>query len=91
MKSLFEELKNFNLERKSPNSERACVIKEFVEEINRERVGTKFNPITGRVVAIKLGHIKDIQHLYRFLSQARDYKNRQKSFSKYFFGALKTK
>ena len=72
-------------------SERADIIRQFLEEINKERIGTKYKPMTGRGVAIKLGHIKDNGTLYYFLSQCKDYKNRHKSFSKYFFGALKLK
>ena len=72
-------------------SERAFIISQFVEEINKERVDTKFKPITGKVVAIKLSHIKDNNTLYYFLSTCRDYKNRYNSFSKCFFGALKVK
>lgn len=71
-------------------NERQSVIKEFVDEINKERTGTKWKPITPRAVAVKLGHIKDIKDLYYFLSVCRDYKNRNGSFSKCFFGSLKT-
>ena len=70
-------------------SERAFVLSQFLEEINKERLGTKFKPMTGRAVAIKLSHLKDNGTLYYFLSTCRDYKNRHGSFSKYFFGALK--
>lgn len=72
-------------------SERAFVLSQFVEEINKERLATKWQPITGRAVAMKLSHLKDNGTLYFFLSQCRDYKNRHGSFSKYFFGALKIK
>lgn len=72
-------------------NERQGILKQFLEEINKERVGTKYKPLTGRAVAIKLSHLKDNHTLYFFLSQCKDYKNRQGSFSKYFFGALKVK
>lgn len=72
-------------------SERAFVLSQFVEEINKERLATKWQPITGRAVAMKLSHLKDNGTLYFFLSQCKDYKNRHGSFSKYFFGALKCK
>lgn len=72
-------------------SERAYILSEFVEEINKERINTKFKPITGRAVAMKLSHIKDKFTLRAFLSDCRDYKNRKGSFSKCFFGSLKCK
>ena len=70
-------------------SERADIVYQFTEAINNERYGTKYKPITGRGVAMKLSHLKDNATLYYFLSQCKDYKNRHGSFSKYFFGALK--
>lgn len=72
-------------------SERAWIISQFVEEINKERIGTSFKPLSGRVCAIKLSHLKDNHTLYYFLSTCRDYKNRKGSFSKCFFGSLKIK
>lgn len=72
-------------------SERADIIRQFLEEINKERIGTKFKPMTGRGVAIKLGHIKDNGTLYYFLSTCKDAKNRRGSFSKCFFGSLKVR
>ncbi len=72
-------------------SERAFIISQFLEEINKERIGTRFKPMTGRGVAIKLGHLKDNYTLYYFLSTCRDAKNRRGSFSKCFFGSLKVK
>lgn len=72
-------------------SERSDIIRQFLEEINKERIGTKWKLMTARGVAIKVGHLKDNHTLYFFLSQCKDYKNRQGSFSKYFFGALKVR
>jgi len=72
-------------------NERQDILYQFTEAINNERYGTKFKPITGRAVAMKCGHIKDNATLYYFLSQCKDYKNRNGSFSKYFFGALKVR
>lgn len=72
-------------------SERAYIVSQFLEEINKERLGTKYKPMTGRGVAMKISHLKDNGILYYFLSECKDYKNRNGSFSKYFFGALKIK
>lgn len=72
-------------------SERQSILAQFLEEINKERVATKWKPMTGKGVAMKLSHLKDNNTLYYFLSQCKDYKHRNGSFSKYFFGALKVK
>jgi len=75
------------------------IIKEFVDEINKERPytytningrKTKVGLITGRAVALKVPHLKE-PDLHYFLSVCRDYKNRNGSFSKCFFGSLKEK
>ena len=47
-------------------------------------------PLTPRGVAVMLAKVPQ-QDLYCFLSMCRDYKNRNGSFGKIFFGALKTK
>lgn len=75
------------------------VINEFVKEINQERVGKHYlkngkkvqlKPVTFMAVKMKLYAIRNKrQDLYEFLSECRDYKNRQGSFSKIFFGATK--
>lgn len=70
-------------------NERQDIVRQFLEEINKERVGTKYKPMTGKGVAMKLSHLKDNGTLYFFLSECKDYKNRNGSFSKYFWGALK--
>lgn len=72
-------------------NERQDIIKQFLEEINKERIGTKFKPMTGRGVAMKLALLKTNQELYQFLSICKDYKNRHGSFGKRFFGGAKIK
>lgn len=69
-------------------SERQSIIKQFVDEINKERINTKWKPITARAVAIKLGTLKSNRELYEFLSECRDYKARNGSFGRRFFGDL---
>lgn len=77
---------------KTPQSERASIVQQFVDEINNERKASNYpKMVTGRAIAIKLGHLKNNFELYSFLSSARDYKNRGGSFGKYFFGALKVR
>jgi hypothetical protein len=72
-------------------NERQSILKEFVDEINKEREGSKWKPITGRAVAMKLQLLKTNQDLYAYLSECRDYKNRNGSFGKRFFGGSKVK
>ena len=81
---------NFKVE-KNIKSERAELIRSFLEEINNERKGTQYKPLTAKAVACKLGHVKELETLYYFLSQCKDYKKRNGSFSKYFFGVLKVR
>ncbi len=69
-------------------NERQDILAQLLEEINRERIGTKWKPLTGRAIAIKVSHIPT-KDLYYILSVGKDYKSRNGSFSKYFFGSLK--
>ena len=82
--------KNFEIKKSKISNKRQTLIKEFVENLNIEREGTKYKPLTSRVVAIKLGHLSEFD-LEAFLSMAKDYKNRKGSFSKYYWGTLKNK
>jgi hypothetical protein len=94
----FKDLVMPEFKKSTITNERQAVIKEFVDEINKERP-VKYKDkngkiktlpkVTPRAVAIKLGHIKDLQELYYFLSNCRDYRSRNGSFSKCFFGSLK--
>lgn len=70
-------------------SERAYILSLFVEEINKERQGTQYKPITGRAVAMCLKLLKTNQDLYAFLSECKDYQRRNGSFGKRFFGGCK--
>ena len=70
-------------------NERQDIIRQFVENINAERIGTKYKPLSPRAIAVKVGHLKDNQTLYYFLSQCNTYKKEKGSFSKCFFGALR--
>jgi len=68
------------------NSERAMLINDFLVEINKEREGTTYKPMTARGVAIKLGHIptNELYYFYKVCFKS-------KSFGRTFFGALKIK
>lgn len=67
-------------------SARAEIIGNIVEEINKCRAGTEWPPITARGVAMKVSHIKDLFTLGWLLKEGQ----KQESFSRYFFGVLKT-
>lgn len=75
------------------NSERAYIISQFVNEINKSRLGTKWKPLTK--IGIKKLSILINQHpmlktnsqLYEFLSRCRQSKN----FSGKCYGTLKAK
>lgn len=69
-------------------SERNLILKEILELVNEERKGTKFKPLAGRALAIKLSHIPT-SDLYYTKSVGLDYKKRHGSFSKYLFGSIK--
>lgn len=81
----------FEITKTKVRSERADIISQFLVEINKERIGTKYKPLSGRACAMKLAHVKDNHTLYFFLSSCKDAKNRRGSFSKCFFGSLKIK
>lgn len=88
-----QQISLFNLTPKKEvvrTSKRAEIVKEFVQAINTERINTKFKQITPRAVAIKLSHMNE-DDLYYFLSVCKDYKNRNGSFAKAFFGMLKVR
>lgn len=88
MQNLFQDFKIEKPKDKITN-ERQSIIKEFVDEINKERIGTKFKPVTGRLIGVKLGILKTNRELYAFLSECKDYKNRGGQFGKRFFGGFK--
>ncbi len=66
-------------------NERQAIIAEFVERINKERIGTRWKPVTGKGIAMKLSHLKKDDLLY-FLSEC---KSARCGFGSAFFGSLK--
>lgn len=71
-------------------NERQELIQRIQCAINVERVGTKYKPVTGRAVAMKVAHIPTTD-LYYLDSICRDAKNRGKKYGFVFFGSLKVK
>lgn len=84
--------KKVESKKKRGGGERASIIKEFIDEINKERYYSGFEKeVSPKMIAVKLGILKTNQELYEFLSECRDYKNRHGSFGKRFFGGFKEK
>lgn len=74
----------------SRKTERGELLTEMLNIINEERKGTKYKPLSIKLLGIKLGHIPT-KDLYYTLSVGKDYKKRNGSFSKYLFGVIKVK
>lgn len=72
-------------------NERQSIIKSFVDELNKERDVTKMKHVTGKQIGVKLGILKTNQELYEFFSECMDYRNRNGSFGKRFWGGFKIK
>jgi len=96
MKQASDLFQNYEIKKTNLN-ERSSLLKQFQDEINKERPYTyknskgkkvKVNKITGKELALRVAHVKT-EDLYYFLSVCRDEKNRKGSFSKCFFGRLK--
>lgn len=88
MESISSYLNDQRLEVNKSNSKRAYLLSQFLEVINQEREGTKYKPLTPKLLGIKLAHLST-SDLFWFYSTCYDYKKRQGSFSKCFFGSLK--
>ena len=90
MKSLEEILKDYKIKNKSSfqKSERAEIIKKFVDRLNADRIG-KYEPLPASVYAIKMAEagLKTNTDLYWFYRYCDDAKN----FSRCWWWALKAK
>lgn len=79
-------------EKSKHKTEEGEIISEFMNEINLERIGTKFRKVNFMSVRTKLEAIANNKQAMReFLSNCKDSKSRSGSFSKCFYGALKIK
>lgn len=79
-----------NLTKTKITNKRQYILQQFIDEINKERVGSKFKAVYPKSVAIKIAHL-NIVDLEYFFSICMDCKQRTGSFSKCFYGALKIK
>lgn len=71
---------------KSRKTERGDLIQFFVDRLNEDRK-PPYKPLTVKIVAVKLGHLKKLDDLY-FL---KSYCSQAKNFSSCFWGSLKVK
>ena len=69
---------------------RSDMIKEIMDFINKERIGTVFKKTNYVTILKKVEHLDDSSLAYT-LSICKDCKNRGGSFGKCFFGCLKPK
>lgn len=83
MEKISEIIKNRAEKKEKVNSERSAVIKEFVDELNKDRGGRLL--VSPKVVAMKLSHLK-LPDLYCLLSICRQ----SKCFGKKFWWAIRT-
>ena len=82
--------KNYAVQKTTAKTPQGELIDQFRHEINIERIKTKYKPMTFMAVKMKLYAImNNTQALHEYLSECKDYKNRNGSFSKRFFGGLK--
>jgi len=88
MKQIGEVLKLYKIKETKITNKRQEILSNFVANLNLERVGSGYPPLTGKVVAIKTFHLSEFD-LEAFYSMCKDYQRRKGSFSKYFWGALK--
>ena len=88
--SLFDVMSEYKIKEKPKSTitnQRQDFTKKFVEEINKQREGTKYKPVTGQAIAIKLGHVKT-EDLYAFYKVCKSNKGKT-GFSGAFFAKLK--
>ena len=89
MKKISDITKNFKIEKGTEKitNQRQLLIKDFLDRLNQERIGTEWKPLTAKAVAIKVAHLSDFDLKY-FYKKCSDYKG---SFGRAFFGCLKDK
>lgn len=74
----------------APRNENEEIINDFMDEVNSERASQGRPRLSYMAIKMKLYAIRGNNfELRRFLSECRDYKNRNGSFCKLFFGATK--
>lgn len=101
LKSLADIYKDtpFVIDTRKTINPRSLLIEKFVKEINQERKGTKFNPVTGAQIAVKVSHMnmESLQYLYSICLSSKNRKVKTDqgwkpgSFSKCFYLELKIK
>ncbi len=90
LKSRFQLVQEQNKFKPKRGDYRSDMIKEIMDNVNKERIGTKFTKLSYIAIKKKVDHLDDSAVAYT-LSICKDSKNRTGSFSKCFFGCLKVK
>jgi hypothetical protein len=75
-------------DKKAINNRRAFILSQIIDEINKERFGTKYKLVKAKAIAIKTSHL-GVEELDWFHHNCLEYKERAGSYSKFFFGSLK--
>ena len=78
----------YTLQVKNKKTERGELLRYFTDVINKERVGTKYKPLTIKMIGIKL-QLLSLEDLYYMQSVAKDIDSRGKSVGAYLFGSIK--
>lgn len=91
---LFEKylnIENKQIEKKQFKNERDELVNKIVDILNEERKDTIYKPVSKRGVAVMLNKKYGNNNfpVYQLISMSQDYKNRNKSFGKYFWWKLK--
>jgi hypothetical protein len=87
MRKLEELLKEYK-EQDTGKTERGELLQEFLDNVNQER-DKKLRSITFSRMGFLLEGLSN-QDLYKFMSMCKDRKQRNGSFSKFFWWALKS-
>lgn len=75
---------NYQPQQSKITSERQLVLKDILEQINREREGTKWKPLSARGLAIKVSFLstEDLKYHHYNCLKAKEY-------GRLFFGLIK--
>lgn len=85
-----ELVRNIFINRRKRGTYRTDLIKEIMDTINSERLGTKFKQVKFIQISEMVRHLDDNTVAYT-VSICKDSRRRTGSFSKCFFGSLKVR
>jgi len=91
--NLYEHINNICKQYAKPRREikpREELLEKFKDELNTERIGSKYRPVSMGQLRRKLQPLSEFD-LHAFFSQCKDYQRRNGSFGRYFWWAIKIK